>query len=161
MTAEDISPAVSLLEIADDILALDTAVKGSSDVFIEDYLEEHASNNRAHIMNILTAQNYKPLRDYLSMVFREAYENIEMLDAGTKAQEILKRVDALSKSVNKDTPYVTVKPFSKVDFEKIGLDETGSTLFPNLTRHLPKRTGFTPPTTNTRTGLISSPFRSI
>ena len=87
--------------------------------------------------------------------------NIEMRDAGTKAEEILKRVDALSKSVNKDTPYVTVKPFSKVDFEKRGLDETGSTLFPNLTRHLPKRTGFTPPTTNTRTGLISSPFRSI
>ncbi len=27
------------------------------------------------------------------------------------------------KAVNKDMPYVTVKPFSKVDFNKIGLDE--------------------------------------
>ncbi len=140
-TAEDISPAVSfsdsdlseiadiarsndMLGITDDILALDTAVKDSgSDVFVEDYLEEHTTNKRVHIMNMLTAQNYKPLRDYLGAVFGEAYENHEMLDEGTKAQKILEQIDALSKSVSKDTPYVTVKPFSEVDFEKIALDE--------------------------------------
>lgn len=140
-TAEEKSPAVSfsendlseiadiarsndMLGITDDILALDTAVKDSgSDVFIDDYLEEDTSNKRVHIMNMLTAQNYKPLRDYLGAVFREAYENHEMLVEGTKAQEILERIDALGKSVIKDTPYVTVKPFSEVDFEKIALDE--------------------------------------
>lgn len=140
-TAEEKSPAVSfsendlseiadiarsndMLGITDDILALDTAVKDSgSDVFVEDYLEEHTSNKRVRIMNMLTAQDYKPLRDYLGAVFREAYENHEMLDEGTKAQEILERIDALGKSVIKDTPYVTVKPFSEVNFEKIALDE--------------------------------------
>lgn len=132
-TAEDISPAVSLSEIADDILALDTAVKDSgSDVFVEDYFEEHTSNKRVHIMNMLTAQNYKPLRDYLDAVFREAYENHEMLNEGIKAQKILEQIDALGKSVSKDTPYVTVEPFSKVDFEKIGLDENRQYTIPEF-----------------------------
>ncbi len=145
-TAEDISPAVSfsendlseiadiarsndMLGITDDILALDTAVKDSgSDVFVEDYLEEHTSNKRVHIMNMLTAQDYKPLRDYLGAVFGEAYENHEMLDEGTKAQKILEQIDALSK----DTPYVTVKPFSEVDFEKLGLDENRQYTIPEF-----------------------------
>ena len=124
-TAEDISPAVSfsendlseiadiarsndMLGITDDILALDTAVKDSgSDVFVEDYLEERTSNKRTYIMNMLTAQNYKPLRDYLGAVFREAYENHEMLNEGTKAQEILERIDALSKTADRKTPEPT------------------------------------------------------
>ena len=149
-TAEDISPAVSfsendlseiadiarsndMLGITDDILALDTAVKDSgSDVFVEDYLEEHTSNKHVHIMDMLTEQDYKPLRDYLGAVFREAYENHEMLDAGIKAQKILEQIDILSKSVNKDTPYVTVKPFSEVDFEKIALDENRQYTIPEF-----------------------------
>lgn len=132
-TAEDISPAVSLSAIAKDILALDTAVKDSgSDVFVEDYLEKHTTNTHAYIVNMLTSHNYKPLRDYLGAVFREAYEDHEMLDAGTKAQKILEQIDALSKSASKDTPYVTVKPFSKVDFEKIGLDENRQYTIPEF-----------------------------
>ncbi|MDE7193495.1 MAG: hypothetical protein K2O14_05940, partial [Oscillospiraceae bacterium] len=149
-TAEDISPAVSfsendlseiadiarsndMLGITDDILALDTAVKDSgSDVFVEAYLEAHPSNKRVHIMNMLTAQDYKPRRDYLGAVFGEAYENQEMIDAGIKAQKLLEQIVALSKSVSKDTPYVTVTPFSKVDFKKIGLDENRQYTIPEF-----------------------------
>ena len=64
-------------------------------------------------MNMLTAQNYKPLRDYLDAVFREAYENHEMLNEGIKAQKILEQIDALGKSVSKDTPYVTVEQIGR------------------------------------------------
>ncbi len=38
----------------------------------------------------------------------------------------------LEKAVNKDMPYVTVKPFSKVDFNKIGLDENKQYTIPEF-----------------------------
>lgn len=121
-TAEDISPAVSLSDIAKDILALDTAVKDSgSDVFLEDYLEKHTTNTHTFIVNMLIEQNYKPLRDYLDAVYREAYESRELLAEGTKAQNILADIQKAMKPLEKELTAVdtfkakTVEMFSPVD----------------------------------------------